>query len=288
MMYEALGSTTAGWKVLRAPDGAEASATEPSEGVFEIVDEEPAAETPEAPAADLTLEALKGVYTEMEQRLAGAAANKTDKIADGLASLGQSIKDLVAQKAGAPAETPEEMKERLEKSVFDKPIEVIQEVAQRASGPINEQIIVNQMKMARRLVEVDLEGSERALFKRYKDEIESEFSKMPIQGRFADPEEAYRQAFTMTKARHLGEIIAEERSKLEAEPPKAPARPVGTLEGGPRAAPTAPAAPGGPRIVLKPGQRARIQAIMARENVSPSMFNSVVEALHESGDLAHI
>lgn len=265
----------------------EQAQSQPVEQVFEIVDEqEPGPEL--APAPDPTVEKLKGLYADMEARLSESSGAKQDKIADGLAALGESIKGLIAQQTAKPGETQEELKARLEKSVFDKPLEVIQEVAQRASGPINEQIIVNQMKMARKLVEVDLDGSEKSLFKRYSGEIEAEFAKMPIQSRFADPEEAYRQAFTMTKAKHLGEIIADERKKLEAEVPKAPAKPVGTLEGSPRPVPAQAQGRIPGRIVLKPGQRARIEALMARENVSMSMFNSVVESLHDSGDLANI
>jgi len=271
----------------QAGSAATAEAPAPVESVFEIVDE-PVEAAPAAPAEDPTTAKLKEMYDGLESKLGAQVDAKMDRVGEGLASLGESIKGLVAQQGAKPGETPEEFKARVEKSVFDNPIGVIEEVVRRSSAPISEQVIVNQMKMGRRLVEFGLEPMEKGLFRKYSGEIDAEFGRLPVQARFADPEASYQQAFDLVKVRHLGEIIAEERKKVVEEPPKpAPAAPVGVVDRGSRA-PAAAAAPKPNQIVLKPGQRGRIEAWMARENVSPSMFNSVVEALHDSGELANI
>jgi hypothetical protein len=259
------------------------------ESVFEIVDE--AEEAPKAPAQDDTVAALAGLLKDTKATADAAAADAAgvkESLATGFASLGDSIRQLVASGQAKPGESPEDFEARLTKQVFDKPLDVMREVTRRETGPINEQIVRNQMRQGKKLAFIELEELDRGLFKKYEAEVDAAFERIPIQDRFMDPEGAYQQAFVVTKARHVDEIVKAEVAKAT---PKAPVKaPYGAPEGTATrtAAPTDEQRSGAQRIVLKAGQRGRIEGWMKANNVevTPKNFENIVSVLHERGELA--
>lgn len=249
------------------------------ESIFNIVDEEDLPqeapkETAAAPAADDTLEKLKKLYEEQLKVSTEAVKGSNEAI----------LKTVQSIQPQQPGESQDDFRTRIEKAVFEKPFDAIMEVIQKTSGPINGQIVSNQMRQGKKLTYFGLEASDQAMFKRYEAEVDEEFGKIPLESRFADPEGAYEKAYTLVKARHLNDIIEEERKKMEKKEPAA--APAAMLDGN---APKGPAtAPKETRIVLKAGQRQRIESWMKANNVevTPKNFANIVEVLHDRGELA--
>ena len=180
------------------------------ESIFNIVDEEDLPqeapkETAAAPAADDTLEKLKKLYEEQLKVSTEAVKGSNEAI----------LKTVQSMQPQQPGESQDDFRARIEKAVFEKPFDAIMEVIQKTSGPINGQIVSNQMRQGKKLTYFGLEASDQAMFKRYEAEVDEEFGKIPLESRFADPEGAYEKAYTLVKARHLNDIIEEERKKME-------------------------------------------------------------------------
>lgn len=257
----------------------EVEVVEEQEGAFEIVEEA----EPEKPAQDDTVDKLKQLYEEQQQRLQGSqeeVQNVRGELSQGFEKLSESLKGLAQAQTLKPGESYEEFKARVEKSIFDKPIEAMDEVLLKRQGPLNEQIVTNQFRLGKKIVLYGLDEVEKPVFKKYEKEVDAEFSSIPVQERFADPEAAYEKAFNLVKVKHLKEILEAQKPKVE------PAAPYGMVEGVARAPQTTQTTPAGTkRIVLTPQKKARIEAMMARENVDPKMFPQIVESLHEQGML---
>ena len=257
--------------------------------VFEIVDEQ---EAPKESPKDTTVEQLKELYSDQLKKVTDD--NKSE-LATGFAQLGESIKTLATAQTPRNVEAQGDFEARIAKDLFDRPVPTMFEaIDRRVGGPI-ERIAMTQMKMGRRLAQVDLETDEKELFRKYADEIDGEFGRIPLAERFEDPEEGYKRAFTVVKAKHLSEIIAAERAKLQTKdalqqkeslPQKDAQKPYGMMETGRSPAPVTDKK----TISLKPGQRERIQSWMRSNNVNvdDKNFRNIVEALSDSGELQYM
>ena len=277
-------------ELMRGPDEGGAGGNVPID-LAQSVFEEPKVEVVEDEGG--VTKDLETLYKEQQRKIEALEKrpDPTDVITKSFERLGTQLDGLNARVASpqpVAGESFEEFQKRVDREIIERPSAVLREFQDRYAGPVQEQLLRNQMKLARKVVAHDLEGEERETFREYAAEIDQVLDAIPVASRLNDPAGAIESAFAFVKSRHVDEIVAKRVAKgapganggkgatTTASGPRAP---VGTLEGSSRTPPvTASKA-----IRVTAAQAERVRAAMRANNVPEEKFGTIVEYYREQG-----
>ena len=176
----------------------------------EVVDPEAKPAEP-APVEDPEKAELKSKLERMEAQLAESArrGDEVTALKEGIAALGSKLgRSEPAPSVQAPIETEEVFAEKYKTDFIEDPYANTERFFKRKMAPVVNQLISNQLKLARRSARLELGNT----FSKYESEIDRQVKDMDQ----TDPD-VYNKAHDLVLARHMDDVKLSLKETLRAE-----------------------------------------------------------------------
>ena len=235
---------------------------------FEVVD--PDAPKPDVVAVEDPEKAeLKGKLEKMEAQLVESArrGDEVTALKEGIAALGTRLgQPAQAQYAPPPMESEEQFAEKYKTDYMEDPYGYADKLFKRKMAPLVNQLVGNQMKLARRAARGELGDT----FSKYEGEIDRQVKEMDQ----SDPD-VYFKAHDLVLARHMDDVKLSMKESLRAELLEELKKELPTPSG--RPSPQAQYSPGAPpaagkRIRITPAEEADARRQAEVLGVAPEKY----------------